>query len=206
MFKVVFLTVIVGVTIIWTARANNYANESECKEDIEQELREYVKLDSWQQLFMHHFKFILNETGDITSGIKRLKFNTIIHNVCIIYIYFYQIHKLFPHVYKSVKEIFVRIHSNNIYLFQALYGCNHQRDDEVDDCPNIYHGSIKSCHRGKNLRSAMFRSARCNFAESSLKHIVLSDALLNAYPSDKVIISININYIRKLLIYNFFFI
>lgn len=82
MFKAVFLTVIVGVTLIWTAQANNYANESECKKDIEDELREYVKLDSWQQLFMRHYKFVLNDAGDVINEFKRLKFNTIMHNVC----------------------------------------------------------------------------------------------------------------------------
>lgn len=81
MFKVVFLAVIVGVTIIRTAQASNYANESECRENIEQELREYIKSYSWQQLLSQHFKFIVNEDGAIISKMKRLKFNTIIHNV-----------------------------------------------------------------------------------------------------------------------------
>lgn len=73
-----------------------------------------------------------------------------------------------------------------MYLFQGLYGCNHSREDEAEDLPFIYHGSIKSCDHGRNLRSAMFRAARCVFTESSVKHLVLSDGLLNAYPSDKV--------------------
>ncbi|CAH1725564.1 unnamed protein product [Aphis gossypii] len=145
MFKSCFLVIIVGV-IIWSSQAND-TKESECKEKLEQELREYVKLDGWQKLFTRHFKFIVNENGELLSERKRLKFNTIIHN--------------------------------------AIYGCNHERDDEVDDCPNIYHGCIKSCKHGKNIRSAMFRAARCNFVESSVKHIVLSDALLNAYPLNK---------------------
>ncbi|XP_060863169.1 uncharacterized protein LOC132939804 isoform X2 [Metopolophium dirhodum] len=145
MIKAVLIAIIVGVTI-WSTQANN-SKESECREELEQELHEYVKLDGWQKLFTQHFKFIVNENGEVLSERKRLKFNTIIHN--------------------------------------AIYGCNHERDDEVDDCPNIYHGSIRSCKHGKNIRSAMFRAARCSFVELSVKHIVLSDALLNSYPLNK---------------------
>lgn len=78
MIKTVFLAIIVGVTI-WSTQANN----SECREELERELQEYVKLDGWQKLFTRHFKFIVNENGEILSERKRLKFNTIIHNVCI---------------------------------------------------------------------------------------------------------------------------
>ncbi|XP_060841650.1 uncharacterized protein LOC132922251 [Rhopalosiphum padi] len=145
MNKTVFLAIIIGVIVCSTQASNT--KESKCKEDIEEELREYVKLDGWQKLFTRHFKFIVNENGEVLSERKRLKFNTIIHN--------------------------------------AIYGCNHERDDEVDDCPNIYHGSIRTCKHGQNIRSAMFRAARCNFVESSVKHIILSDALLNTYPLNK---------------------
>lgn len=79
MFKSGFVVIIVGV-IIWSSQANN-AKESECKEELEQELREYVKLDGWQKLFTRHFKFIVNENSEVLSERKRLKFNTIIHNV-----------------------------------------------------------------------------------------------------------------------------
>lgn len=82
MFKKVFLAIILGVTI-WSTQANN-TQETECREELELELQEYIKLDSWQQLFTRHFKFIVNENGDILSERKRLKFNTIIHNVRII--------------------------------------------------------------------------------------------------------------------------
>lgn len=81
MIKTVFLAIIVGVTICST-QANN-SKESECREELEQELHEYVKLDGWQKLFTKHFKFIVNENGEVLSERKRLKFNTIIHNVCI---------------------------------------------------------------------------------------------------------------------------
>ncbi|XP_025202411.1 uncharacterized protein LOC112599638 [Melanaphis sacchari] len=145
MFKPIFLATILGVTI-WSIQAIS-TKESECKEELEQEIREYVKFDGWQKIFSRHFKFIVNENGEVLSERKRLKFNTIIHN--------------------------------------ALYGCNHERDDEVDDCPNVYHGSIRSCKHGQNIRSAMFRAVRCNFVESSVKHLVLSDALLNTYPFNK---------------------
>jgi len=79
MFKSSFLVIIVGV-IIWSSQAND-TKELECKEKLEQELREYVKLDGWQKLFTRHFKFIVNENGEVLSERKRLKFNTIIHNV-----------------------------------------------------------------------------------------------------------------------------
>lgn len=146
MFKTVFLAIIVGATV-WSTQANN-SKESECIEELERELQAYVKLDGWQKLFTRHFKFIVNENGEVLSERKRLKFNTIIHN--------------------------------------AIYGCNHERDDEVDDCPNISHGSIRSCKHGKNIRSAIFRAARCGFAELSVKHIVLSESLLNSYPLNKL--------------------
>jgi len=80
MIKSIFLAIIVGVTI-WSTQANN-SKESECREELEQELQEYVKLDGWQKLFTQHFKFIINENGEVLSERKRLKFNTIIHNVC----------------------------------------------------------------------------------------------------------------------------
>lgn len=80
MCKVVLLTIIVGVTI-WTTRADNTAKESECREEIERELQEYVKLESWQELFREHFKFIVTKNGEILSEKNRLKFSTIIHNV-----------------------------------------------------------------------------------------------------------------------------
>jgi len=83
MFKTVLLAIIVGVTI-WSTHANN-SKEAECREELEQELYEYVKLEGWQKLFTRHFKFIVNEYGEVLSERKRLKFNTIIHNVCIIY-------------------------------------------------------------------------------------------------------------------------
>lgn len=83
MFKVFFLTTIIGVTI-WTTQANN-TNESECRGEIERELSEYIKLESWQELFREHFKFVVNKNGEILSERNRLKFNTIIHNVRIKY-------------------------------------------------------------------------------------------------------------------------
>jgi len=88
MIKTVFLAIIVGVTF-WSTQANN-SNELKCREELEQELKEYVKLDGWQKLFTRHFKFIVNENGEVLSEKKRLKFNTIIHNVCITFsqIYF----------------------------------------------------------------------------------------------------------------------
>lgn len=79
MLKVVFVTIIIGVTIRTTTA--NYATESECREEIEHEIQEYVKLDSWQQLLRRHFKFIVNENAEVLSERKRLKFNTILHNV-----------------------------------------------------------------------------------------------------------------------------
>lgn len=82
MFKVVFVTIIIGVTI-WTTKANYDKTEYECREEIEREIGEYVKLDSWQQLLRRHFKFIVNEDAKVLSERKRLKFNTILHNVCI---------------------------------------------------------------------------------------------------------------------------
>lgn len=81
MIKTVLLAIIVGV-IFWSAQANN-SKELKCREELEQELHEYVKLDGWQKLFTRHFKFIVNENGEVLSEKKRLKFNTIIHNVCI---------------------------------------------------------------------------------------------------------------------------
>jgi len=81
MFKIAFLAIIVGVTI-WSTQANN-TKELECRDEIEQELKEYVKLESWQTLFTRHFKFFVNENGQVLNERKRLKFNTIIHNVCI---------------------------------------------------------------------------------------------------------------------------
>jgi len=83
MFKTIFLAIIVGVTI-WSAQANNL-KEIECKEKLEQELYDYVKLEGWQKLFTRHFKFIVNEYGEVLSERKLLKFNTIIHNVSIVY-------------------------------------------------------------------------------------------------------------------------
>lgn len=80
MFKTVFLAIIVGATV-WSTQANN-SKESECIEELERELQAYVKLDGWQKLFTRHFKFIVNENGEVLSERKRLKFNTIIHNVC----------------------------------------------------------------------------------------------------------------------------
>jgi len=80
--RAVFVTIIVGATV-WTARADNSAAaaESQCREEIERELQEYAKLESWQKLFMRHFKFVVNGRGEILSERKRLKFSTITHNV-----------------------------------------------------------------------------------------------------------------------------
>lgn len=77
MLKVILITIIVAATVIWTTRANNSA-ESKCREEIEQELTEYVKLESWQQLFTRHLKFIVNQSGDIFNENKLLKSNKII--------------------------------------------------------------------------------------------------------------------------------
>lgn len=78
--------------------------------------------------------------------------------------------------------------SFNCFDLQAIYGCDHKRDDEVDDCPNIYRGSIKTCKMGLNLRSAMFKTARCMFVEFSVKHLVLADALMDTFPESEVIL------------------
>lgn len=80
MLKVLFLRIIIGATIIWTAQANK-TTESNCREALEQELKKYVQLESWQILFQRHSKFIVKDNGDFFSERKRLKFNTIIHNV-----------------------------------------------------------------------------------------------------------------------------
>lgn len=81
MLKVLFLAIIIGATVIWTARAKN--SESECKEELEQELNKYLKSESWQQLFTRHLKFIVNQSNDIFSEKKLVKLKTIeiIHNV-----------------------------------------------------------------------------------------------------------------------------
>lgn len=82
MLKIIFLTTIVGTTI-WTSQANK-TEENKRIEEIRQELYDYVTLDGWQQLFSRHFKFIVNDNGEVISERHRLKFNTIIHNVRII--------------------------------------------------------------------------------------------------------------------------
>lgn len=79
MLKTITTALILGLTI-WTIRAQ----DSECiRQELERELQEYVKLESWQQLFRRHTKLYVNSNGDLLSERKRLKFNTIIHNVCI---------------------------------------------------------------------------------------------------------------------------
>lgn len=80
MLKVLCLTIIVGVTLQVT-RADDAAKESQCIEEILDELQGYVRSEVWQELFRRHYKFIVNENGEILSERKRLKFNTIIHNV-----------------------------------------------------------------------------------------------------------------------------
>lgn len=82
MWRTVFAAALVGTTAVWTSTTTALAWDSECvTEQLERELQEYVKLESWQQLFSRHYKFFVDKNGDLFSEGKRLKFNTIIHNV-----------------------------------------------------------------------------------------------------------------------------
>lgn len=82
MLKVLCLTLLVGVTLRATRADDDAANkESQCIQEIKDELEGYIRSEVWQELFRRHYKFIVNENGKILSEKKRMKFNTIIHNV-----------------------------------------------------------------------------------------------------------------------------
>ncbi|XP_050542843.1 uncharacterized protein LOC126906331 isoform X2 [Daktulosphaira vitifoliae] len=91
---------------------------------------------------------------------------------------------LFPRHYKfEVTEHGNLIKRNrglklNAIIHNSIYGCSHEENNEVDFCPNVNLGRFKSCRHGKNLKAAMFRSARCSFVEMSIKHLILSNYLL----------------------------
>lgn len=82
MLKVLCLTLIVGVALRATRADDDAADtESKCIEEIKDELEGYIRSETWQELFRRHYKFIVDENGKILSERKRLKFNTIVHNV-----------------------------------------------------------------------------------------------------------------------------
>ncbi|XP_050422980.1 uncharacterized protein LOC126834832 [Adelges cooleyi] len=98
--------------------------------------------------------------------------------------------KLFPRHYKfTVTEDGDLIARSkrlklNTIIHNSIYGCSHEEDDDADYCPNVNLGHFKSCKHGKNLKAAMFRSARCAYVDISIKHLVLADYLMLKFPID----------------------